>query len=167
MTLGRSWMVGLIGCALAGLGAAAVGGAADEKAEAVNPQQAEFFETHIRPVLAENCYSCHGPDRQMAGLRLDSRAAILKGGARGPVLVPGDPDKSALIRAVRYGGPIKMPPQGKLPDPILQPLTAWVKMGAPWPDAPAKASPPPATGLAITELHRSHCAFQPFRKPPL
>ena len=101
MTLSRSWVMGLIGCALASLGTAAVGGTAEEKAGPVNPQQAEFFETHVRPVLAENCYSCHGPDRQMAGLRLDSRAAILKGSARGPVLVPGDPEKSVLIGAVR------------------------------------------------------------------
>src|SRR5262249_11771910 len=155
-----------LGCALGSLGTVAVGGAADEKAGVPSPAQAEFFETRVRPVLAENCYSCHGPDRQMAGLRLDSRAALLKGSARGPVLVPGDPEKSALIRAIRFAGPIKMPPPGRLPDSAIQALAAWVKMGAPWPDTPAKASPP-ATGFAITEAQRSHWAFQPMRKPPL
>ena len=166
MTLTRSWVVGLLGCALGSLGAAAGGAEADAKAGAVSAPQAEFFETHVRPVLAENCYSCHGPDRQMAGLRLDSRAALLKGSARGPVLVAGDPEKSALIQAVRYAGPIKMPPQGKLPDPVLQALADWVKMGAPWPDTPAKA-PAAASGFAITETQQRHWAFQPVRKPPL
>jgi hypothetical protein len=55
MTLSRSWVVGLIGCALASLGTAAGRGAADDKSGAVDPRQAEFFETHVRPVLAENC----------------------------------------------------------------------------------------------------------------
>src|SRR5437667_8504098 len=85
---------------------AGVGPAATPKAEIRNPKSADpkaseaadFFETHVRPVLVENCFSCHGAQMQMAGLRLDSRAAALKGSDRGPVLVPGEPEKSALIR---------------------------------------------------------------------
>src|SRR5713101_5027818 len=106
MALGRSWVGGLIGCALGSLCATVAGLASDEKPAAVSPQAAELFEAHVRPVLAENCFSCHGPERQMAGLRLDSRAGLLKGSAHGLVLVAGDPEKSALIRAIRYGGAI-------------------------------------------------------------
>src|SRR5262245_28148000 len=61
---------------------------------------AEFFEAKVRPVLVANCYDCH-VDQQYGGLRMDSREALLKGGASGPAIVPGDPDKSLLIQAVR------------------------------------------------------------------
>src|SRR5690348_12292770 len=84
---------------------------------AAGPEQIDFFETSVRPVLAEKCYFCHGPKMQQAGLRLDSAAEVLKkrdGGKAG--VVPGQPDQSAVIQAVRYTGAVKMPPQGKLAD---------------------------------------------------
>src|SRR5262249_42637836 len=74
---------------------------------AITSQEAEFFETKIRPVLAEHCFTCHGPNKQQAGLRLDAADALRKGSDAGPVLVPGDPDKSTLIRAVRREGEVK------------------------------------------------------------
>src|SRR6266851_3499263 len=120
----RSSVAGLVGAALVGLGAAVGAFAANDKTEAASPQAAEFFESRVRPVLAESCYSCHGPAQQMAGLRLDSRAGMLKGGGNGPVLVPGDPEKSALIRAIRYNGSVKMPPPRKLPNPVIETLIA-------------------------------------------
>ncbi len=70
-------------------------------AGAAEPPAAEFFEKHVRPVLAQKCWSCHGPKKQQGGLRLDSRAAVLKGSDGGPVVVAGQPDKSLLLRAVR------------------------------------------------------------------
>src|SRR6266851_2854467 len=70
----------------------------------LSPQAVEFFEKKVRPALAENCVSCHGPRKQQAGLRLDSRAGLLKGSDDGAVVVSGEPDKSPLIRAVRYDG---------------------------------------------------------------
>jgi hypothetical protein len=73
----------------------------------------DFFESKVRPILATNCYACHA-NSQLAGLRLDSRAAMLKGGQSGPSLVPGDPDRSLLIQAVRQTGELKMPKGGKL-----------------------------------------------------
>ncbi|MFN3650551.1 MAG: PSD1 and planctomycete cytochrome C domain-containing protein [Armatimonadota bacterium] len=127
---------------------------------AVSPEAAEFFEKKIRPVLAEQCYSCHGAKLQQAGLRLDSRAALLRGTDAGhPSLVPGEPDKSPLIQVLRFDGKVKMPPQGKLADPVLADFTEWVKMGAPWPGGgvQASAAPDPA----------KHWAFQPVRKPAL
>ena len=70
----------------------------------------EFFETKVRPVLAEHCFECHGPAKQESGLRLDSRKSILKGGDSGPSAVPGRIDDSLIVHAVRYIGDVKMPP---------------------------------------------------------
>jgi hypothetical protein len=96
-------------------------------------EQAEFFETKIRPVLAESCFKCHGGNMQMAGLRLDSQQAVLKGGESGPALVPGDPDASLIVQAIRHTGRLKMPTAGKLPPDQIAAIEAWVRMGAPWP----------------------------------
>src|SRR5579859_2977969 len=84
-----------------GLGVATLAiGASFQQSVKPTPAQASFFETKIRPILANNCYGCHGPTAQLSGLRLDSIAAILKGGASGPAVVPGNPEKSPLIQAV-------------------------------------------------------------------
>src|SRR5437764_12072874 len=66
-------------------------------ADKIDPAQAEFFEKKVRPLLLDNCQSCHGPDKQKAGLRLDSREALISGGESGAVVLPGIPDKSRLI----------------------------------------------------------------------
>jgi len=97
-------------------------------------EQLTFFETKIRPVLATNCFSCHGREIQMAGLRLDSMAGLRKGGDSGPAL-GADPAKSLLIQVVRHLGPIKMPKGKKLKENEIADLEAWVRMGAPWPKA--------------------------------
>ena len=75
----------------------------------------EFFETKIRPLLVNQCYECHSAVAKSlkAGLRLDSKSAILKGGDSGPAIVPGKPDDSLLIQSVRYESN-EMPPNGKL-----------------------------------------------------
>jgi mono/diheme cytochrome c family protein len=130
----------------------------------VNSQGVEFFEKHVRPVLASKCQSCHGPKRQQGGLRLDSRAALLKGSDNGAVIVPGEPEKSLLVKAIRYDGDVQMPPKGKLPDESIAHLTAWVKMGAPWPDESVKADAP---AQSVGEVRRAHWAFQPVKKPAL
>src|SRR5438876_5812758 len=91
---------------------------------AVAQDQTEFFENRIRPVLAQQCFACH-TNSKMAGLRLDSRDDMLKGGKSGPALVPGEPDKSLLITAIRQTTEIKMPKGGaRLTDPQLADLTA-------------------------------------------
>src|SRR5882672_7361738 len=82
----------------------------------------DFFETKIRPLLANNCYSCH-TNSQLGGLRLDSRDAMLKGGKSGTALVPGDPDKSLMIHAVRQDTGLKMPMGTKLNDAQVADLT--------------------------------------------
>jgi hypothetical protein len=125
----------------------------------------EFFEKKVRPLLVEHCHSCHGPEKQKAGLRLDSRAAVLKGSDGGIVVVPGQPEKSKLIEAIGYQGELKMPPKQRLRAEAVETLTAWIKMGAPWPDTKAvsadgKKTPSPQTGS-------EHWAFQPVRSPVL
>jgi len=106
---------------------------------------ADFFEAKIRPVLANNCYSCHASSSQsQGGLRVDSQAAMLRGGGRGAAVVPGDPDKSWLIRAVRQTDPaLKMPMGGKLSDADVEDLVSWVRSGAVWPGAAASAAVAP------------------------
>ena len=74
------------------------------------------FEKHVRPLLVEKCQSCHGAEKAKGGLRLDLRAALLKGGESGPAAVPGKPAASLLVKAIGYTGELKMPPKGKLSD---------------------------------------------------
>ena len=116
----------------------------------------KFFETNVRPLLTKHCYRCHGPRQQKSELRLDSRAAMLKGGELGPALVPGKPAASALLSAVRYEE-LEMPPDKKLADREIQLLEQWVKMGAPWPK-----SAPVKQGEKITDEDRRFWSFQPL-----
>jgi len=111
------------------------------KPKPVEPAHAEFFEARIRPLLVANCVSCHGPEKQKGGLRLDSGPALLKGGDAGPVVMPGDAEGSPLIEAVRYEG-AEMPPKGKLKDEAIADLVAWIDMGAPWPSGPSDTLSP-------------------------
>ncbi|MBC8113088.1 MAG: PSD1 domain-containing protein, partial [Candidatus Saccharimonas sp.] len=94
---------------------------------------AEFFEKKIRPLLAKHCYECHAHDKagDSGELAVDSRAALLKGGDRGPIMVAGKPDESLLLKALKYGDPkLQMPPEGKLPDAEIELLTKWIADGA-------------------------------------
>src|SRR5215212_2772294 len=100
-------------------------------ARAADPDAVAFFEARVRPVLVERCYSCHGADKQKGGLRLDSRDALRTGGDSGPALVPGKPDESRLVRAVRHADKsLKMPPDKKLPAEQVADLAQWVAAGA-------------------------------------
>jgi hypothetical protein len=101
----------------------------------------------------------------MAGLRLDTRAGVLKGSDKGPVLLPGDPQKSALVQAIHYDGKVKMPPKGKLPAPVIEALTAWIQMGAPWPER-APGTGHRAGGRPI-DPGTGHWAFQPVKPQPV
>ncbi len=100
------------------------------------------FQERVFPLLQARCMSCHGPEKQKGGLRLDSRAAVLKGGESGAAIVPGDPAKSLLLQAVNQTHPeIKMPPKEKLAADQVEALTRWIKEDAPWAEPkPAEAS---------------------------
>ncbi len=93
--------------------------------------EAEFFERKIRPVLVEHCYECHAgeADDIMGGLRLDDPGAMLRGGDSGVAVMPGKPDKSLLLTAIRYDG-IEMPPSGKLDERIIADFETWITKGA-------------------------------------
>jgi hypothetical protein len=149
---------------------------ADKKAAAVGtgfndkpmPEQVAFFEKKIRPALIEHCYKCHSAESEKVkgGFLLDTRDGVRKGGDGGPVVVPGSPDRSSLIKAVRYKDEtVRMPPKAKLPDEVVADFEAWVKMGAPDPRDRAKAA---AKGEIDVEKGRQFWAFQPPKKatPP-
>src|SRR3954468_1460752 len=97
---------------------------------------AEFFEKQVRPILVARCYECHSDKaaKLKGGLRLDSRAAALKGGDTGPAVVPGKPKESLLIEAINYGELYQMPPKSRLPAEEIAMLVRWVEIGAPWPE---------------------------------
>ena len=102
---------------------------------------AEFFESKVRPILAANCYTCH-TDTAMGELRLDSLEAVLKGGKSGPVVIPGKPEESVLIQAVRRThARLKMPPTGPLAAADVDALIEWVKRGVPWGETAAHNAP--------------------------
>jgi hypothetical protein len=93
----------------------------------------DFFRKKVEPVLKEHCFECHSrkADEVKGDLLLDSQAALAKGGANGPAVVPGDVDASFLIRAIRYTeDDYKMPPRGKLDDDVIRDLEKWIKDGA-------------------------------------
>jgi hypothetical protein len=121
-----------------------------------------FFEKRIRPLLIERCYECHSTEKgkSKGGLLLDSRAAWSKGGDSGPAIVPGNPDQSLLIRAVRWlDEDTQMPPKNKLPASEIESLVEWVKMGAPDPRGAVAAKKSAADALSRT----NHWAYQPVR----
>ena len=100
-----------------------------------NPQGVAYFEKHIRPVLVEHCYECHSEKSETleGELRLDVRAGLLRGGESGaPSVVPGQPGKSLLIKALKHEDS-EMPPDEKLPDAVIARFEHWIKIGAPDP----------------------------------
>jgi hypothetical protein len=131
-----------------------------------DPAGIEFFESRIRPILADNCYPCHSQQspKIKGGLLLDTRTDLLKGGDTGPAIKPGDPENSLLIKAVRYtDDDLKMPPKNKkLAAAQIASLEAWVKMGAPDPRVPQAGA---TAAASIREKARTHWAFQPIREP--
>ena len=129
-----------------------------------------FFEKKIRPVLSERCYQCHSAEADRAGmlfgkLQLDTREGVEQGGSRGPAVVPGRPDQSILIEALKHTDrSLAMPPGGKLSDSVIADFVQWVTLGAPYP-RDAQAAEPGKTDL---ESGRRHWAFHPLRSvdPP-
>ncbi|WP_422928199.1 PSD1 and planctomycete cytochrome C domain-containing protein [Singulisphaera sp. PoT] len=141
----------------------AMGDEAPSAKKPITPQEADFFERKVRPILVDNCVSCHGPKTQKSGIRVDSRAALIEDQGSGAVVSPGIPDESPLIEVVRGDGSVKMPPSKPLSAEAVADLTTWVKMGAPWPDAQNLAAPGSSAGADP----KKHWAFQPVRRGPL
>ena len=139
----------------------------------ITSEQRQFFESEIRPVLAENCYNCHSTKAKKlkGGLFLDHGSTILSGGDSGPALVAGDLDKSLLIEAVRYKDPdSQMPPKKKLKDNQIKALEKWVMMGAPWPVEPLPELTNKSIGPKKFDLEKrksEHWCWQPVKVLPL
>lgn len=123
-----------------------------------------FFEKKIRPVLVRECYGCHSGEKGKkvrGGLSLDSREGMLQGGDSGPAIVPGNPSRSLLIKALRHEDPQRaMPPKKKLEGDIVGDFEEWIRMGAPDPRKGTKA----ARGEVDLEKGRNHWAYQPPKR---
>ena len=129
-----------------------------------------FFESKVRPLLTKHCVECHGPAEQSGELRLDMQSAVTKGGSLGLAVIPGDPEKSPIIRAIHYNDPaFEMPPKGKLGVDEIAILVEWVRTGAYWPkgkETSANALLSPAQ--RIDQIRESHWSYQPINEvaPP-
>src|ERR1700680_2480592 len=124
----------------------------------------DFFETKIRPILANNCFACHNSKLKNAGLDISSAAAFRQGSPTGPMVSKEDPESSKLVQVLRYQGAIKMPPMGKLADQQIADITAWVKAGAPWPETVVAAVAPQQPGkYQFTPEQRAFWSFQPVK----
>jgi hypothetical protein len=134
---------------------------------AQTPEQVEFFEKKVRPVLVKNCQACHNPRVKTAGLDLSTAEGITQGGASGPLTSKEDPESSLLLKVVSYDERLKMPPSGKLPDETRAELAAWVKMGAPLPGGSARTamSGVRSGGRNFSDDERNFWSFQPVRRP--
>jgi len=156
----------LIGCVLPfGWSLPPVSGVqqADQPGE-VAPQMSaddlQFFESEVRPLLTDHCYECHAGESRIlrGGLRLDHRAGWLRGGDSGPAIVPGDPQNSLLMQAVRYES-MEMPPAGRLSEQQTAVLGEWIRRGAP---DPRLEAPPAKLQPVDWDAARKHWAFQPI-----
>ncbi len=135
-------------------------------AVAADPAAVEHFEKKVRPLFLQHCAKCHGDAKAKGGLKLTSRAAVLKGGDTGPSVVPGKPAESLLLKAVKYADEsLKMPPAGKLPDADFAALEQWIAAGAEWPGDAAVESAKPKAGPLFTEEQKKFWAFQPVTRP--
>jgi len=136
------------------------------RAADANPAGVEYFEKNVRPVLADNCYRCHSNSatKVRGDLYLDSVSTILKGGQDGPVIIPGDPDHSPLISAIRREDKdTQMPPKQALSEAQVAVIVNWVKMGAPGPKEIAAAPGQPATGPGAP-MHDPTAEYPRLRK---
>lgn len=135
------------------------------------------FARDIQPLLQKNCVSCHGPEKQKGGLRLDDKAAAFKGGDSGERgIVPGHAGQSRLLHLVSSSKPEeRMPPQGPpLSAKQIDLLKRWIDSGAQWPEAKSaqaaiQATQPTSDGMKVTDSDRQHWSFRPLQKaaPPI
>jgi hypothetical protein len=163
MTLSRTFqLLGIVPALLVAAWCQAQSPAAAPSAEGV-----EFFEKKVRPLLTEQCYQCHSAEAKKGikgGLSLDTRDGLLKGGDTGPAILPGQPDASRLIRAVRWkDDKLQMPPKKALAPEQVAVLEQWVKMGAPDPRAGAAT----ATAAVPLDEAKKFWSYQPVKDPPI
>ncbi|MBM84053.1 MAG: hypothetical protein CMJ78_26165 [Planctomycetaceae bacterium] len=158
-----------ISCCLLIIAGSGLSARADETPSDSSPQEIEFFEKKVRPVLVARCYSCHSAKAKtvQGGLRVDSRKALLSGGDSGAAIVPKKPDASLLISAIQYdpNADFQMPPKGKLPSKEIAVLTEWIRRGAAF---PGNADPAPREDRPIDFANaRRFWSFVPAEKKSL
>ena len=136
-------------------------------APAISPDDLQFFEARIRPVLADNCYKCHSrdADKIKGGLMLDTREGMLHGGDTGPAIEPGKPEDSLIIDAISYkDADLQMPPKGaKLPDSVVADIAEWIRRGAPDP----RSLVAKGTSESYGGVGREHWSFLPVQRQPV
>lgn len=139
-----------------------------QQASNLTSEEIEFFESKIRPLLVKRCYSCHSSEAAiMGGLKLDTKEGWMTGGSHGAVIVPGQPAKSLLIKAIKYKDPdLAMPPQGTLPIEEIALLEQWVGLGAPDPRTGQDEVKTTKTSIDL-ENGRRFWSFQPMVQTPL
>lgn len=162
------WYVLALLSLFASLGWLSAGPGEEKAATAEDRKGIEFFEKKIRPVLVEHCYRCHSAEsvknkKLRGGLLLDSKETMLTGGDSGPALVPGKADASLLVKALRYGDDLKMPPKGKLADNIIADFETWINQGAVAPRKDAVTAK--AKGMSLEEGRNFWAYRQPLKSP--
>ncbi len=165
--LGAAVMLTLaLSCLAQPLGADTADGDSADQPPTFSDEQIKFFEQKVFPILKKNCHSCHAGPKAKAGLRLTSRAGIMRGGDSGPAIDLEDPASSLLIEAINYES-YEMPPKGKLPREQIDMLTLWAKMGLPWtkgasePDDDHEENKEPQ----VNEETMRFWSFQPVQRP--
>ncbi|HEU0119823.1 MAG TPA: PSD1 and planctomycete cytochrome C domain-containing protein [Bryobacteraceae bacterium] len=133
--------------------------------QAVSAEAQEYFEKKVRPIFAARCQGCHNPKAGRAGLDLTTAAGFQKGADTGPIVAPGDPEKSRMLQVVGYLERIKMPPTGKISDEEIATLTAWVKMGAPWPAGAGEAAAATQRKKGYSRAQKEFWSFRPLTHP--
>ncbi|MEO1998828.1 MAG: DUF1549 domain-containing protein, partial [Planctomycetaceae bacterium] len=133
-------------------------------ADQADPSKAAYFEKRVRPLLVNQCLDCHQGESAKNGLEMDTLAGLLSGGLRGPALVPGKAEESLLIRALRHGELLKMPPKTKLPAAEISTIAKWIADGAVWPNAEVVANKASQAGdkqaIVFTAKQQNFWAFQ-------
>lgn len=143
---------------------------APSRSLAETPEKLAFFESKVRPLLLARCIECHGDKKTKGGLRLDRRAAWMKGGDSGPAIIPGKPDESLLIKAVRYQDKdFQMPPKMALPASEVEILVEWVRQGAidPRREADSAVSVSTAEWDATFQKRLEWWSLKPLRPVPV
>ena len=136
---------------------------AQEEAPQYTQEQLKFFESKIRPILVEQCYSCHSTEGQgtRGGLGVDTRESLLAGGESGPAIVPGKLEESLLWNAINYQD-FRMPPRKPLPPQMIADIKQWIEMGAPDPRSGRVA--PISSNVTDEDIERGR-KFWAFQAP--
>ncbi|MEZ0265275.1 MAG: DUF1553 domain-containing protein [Phycisphaerae bacterium] len=140
------------------------GGAARAAEPAIPAGELEFFEKKVRPVLIARCYECHSTARKVKGnLKLDTKEGWVKGGDTGQAIIPGEPEKSLLVQAIKHAKQdLEMPPDSRLPEAEIAILTEWVKRGAHDPRTGSASAGGMGT-VSVYDKTKGHWAYQPIK----